>query len=182
MGPRRRRRGRGGRRFCGPVAGSVRFNGATSSSTWKVGHGAPIPSSGWALQWGHVVVDVEGQMPRSARKGRRPASMGPRRRRRGRRSLRGQIGNARGRASMGPRRRRRGRAPPACHGACGGRSFNGATSSSTWKARHRRGRARRSTELQWGHVVVDVEGPRHSCRTTSMMQASMGPRRRRRGR
>ena len=60
-------------------------------------------------------------------------------------------------------------------------SFNGATSSSTWKAQMGRKPAFVSSTLQWGHVVVDVEGA-HQWARTHGLPASMGPRRRRRGR
>ena len=109
MGPRRRRRGRGGA-----------FNGTTA-----------LP---WSLQWGHVVVDVEG--------------------------TEGRVGGRRvRRASMGPRRRRRGRANAAnADASSSNKGFNGATSSSTWKARAEKVEADLIVMLQWGHVVVDVEG------------------------
>ena len=87
-------------------------------------------------------------------------------------------------ASMGPRRRRRGRYDEHICRMAAFAGFNGATSSSTWKElaiavatdtpfvgasmgprRRRRGRfatlldaVLRVMELQWGHVVVDVEG------------------------
>ena len=182
MGPRRRRRGR--RRHArwlasfydrlqwghvvvdveGVRGGRARdwlmegFNGATSSSTWKVAKPPADTHPPRWLQWGHVVVDVEG---------------------------RGQRGNRQvvGRASMGPRRRRRGR-------GLAGSMVPGMT-----------------TRLQWGHVVVDVEGSvmchpsparnasfngatssstwkvESTCAEVSTcLDASMGPRRRRRGR
>ncbi len=162
--------------------GTGSFNGATSSSTWKARSAARRAPTSRRLQWGHVVVDVEGQRHPDKRRDRLPASTGPRRRRRGRPSSPGSgTGSATG--------------------------FNGATSSSTWKVaaggpnvahyqqasmgprRRRRGRLDdaavagvASIPLQWGHVVVDVEGAPFRFARGRPDTASMGPRRRRRGR
>ena len=209
MGPRRRRRGRG-RVVFGNITltnslqwghvvvdvegltsrgwGCVRrcgcFNGATSSSTLK-GTGDRLSTTTPApqLQWGHVVVDVEGagQVPVPA--GIPAASMGPRRRRRGR-VIAAAPDMLEALASMGPRRRRRGRSSTKrSRGSRPDRRFNGATSSSTWKAPPLKYSPPQTWPLQWGHVVVDVEGKFNTLENNAaVVAASMGPRRRRRGR
>ena len=118
---------------------------------------ADVSENGVVLQWCHVVVDVEGK-----------ALLG--------------VNDDVGSASMGPRRRRRGRnlspAPSQPASPC----FNGATSSSTWKAMHGLPLFAAIHALQWGHVVVDVEGGPRLGRSPPRLRASMGPRRRPRGR
>ena len=281
MGPPRRRGGRG---TPAPraVRSTRRFNGATSSSRWKVvvvvvvvhpriaaSMGPPRRRGGRSrrsrkiglvpagasmgpprrrggrffreaaaparivlLQWGHLVVEVEGRrqpqglpLPDAAsmgpprrrggrdlaiaahRRERDAASMGPPRRRGGRglvlvgvevlvgasmgpprrRGGRGadKVGLLEcGVASMGPPRRRGGRGfdseagapsrpatlqwghlvvevegprsrmPPVCWPGC----FNGATSSSRWKAFTSHAMSAGWLQLQWGHLVVEVEG------------------------
>ncbi len=112
----------------------VCFNGATSSSTWKACAACIGDAAFQVLQWGHVVVDVEGK-PEHYEIARRRL------------------------ASMGPRRRRRGRAEPRTGASSASPGFNGATSSSTWKvASCLDDCAAQGDALQWGHVVVDVEG------------------------
>ncbi len=132
------------------------------------------------LQWGHVVVDVEGVARGKARKLPSLASMGPRRRRRGRSS---------GMLLPSPYRslqwghvvvdvegnRRPAIADPSA-------SFNGATSSSTWK-------------VPVVFVLLELGGRFNGATSSStwkgvstrevilrLVRASMGPRRRRRGR
>ena len=160
------------------------------------------------LQWGHVVVDVEGKGLRLSRtRAQCPASMGPRRRRRGRScpatggpgldsvGFNGATSSSTWKGNSKPRALQ--------WTSC----FNGATSSSTWKEpqtenvarepsqasmgprRRRRGRREfvslrmlKLTWLQWGHVVVDVEGLLPPPPRSASTLASMGPRRRRRGR
>ena len=182
------------------------FNGATSSSTWKVArrernlwsHVAAsmgprrrrrgrirsafrVLASTSALQWGHVVVDVEGQTRASERKkdGRLQWGHvvvdveGPSQAATSSRTLLLQWGhvvvevegndwafrkNKQRVASMGPRRRRRGRLERSATRRRARSSFNGATSSSTWKDPDRDVVANVDRLLQWGHVVVDVEG------------------------
>ncbi len=128
----------GRRRGDRPIGVASRFNGATSSSTWKAGcalrslasrssfNGA-TSSSTWKAPlwwvWSREFV----------------ASMGPRRRRRGRDRPGIPWGPGTVAASMGPRRRRRGR-------GCWPRGSVPAT------------------VLQWGHVVVDVEGKARAAR------------------
>ena len=197
---------RGGMVFPAVLA---RFNGATSSSTWKAPSRLHCRGWGcWALQWGHVVVDVEGR----SRFGESSPS-----------AALLQWGHV----VVDVEGRRVGFST-----SWMANSFNGATSSSTWKAawehvllprvqrasmgprRRRRGRLHRCVsnglgpkKLQWGHVVVDVEGaallcdgarqergfngatssstwkvPCHTCKHAQTPRASMGPRRRRRGR
>ncbi len=159
------------------------FNGATSSSTWKAADGPPPDAATVALQWGHVVVDVEGREGGRAVERSEDASMGPRRRRRGRGVYSAGLGRREWQLQWGhvvvdvegqsePR-----------HSRLMWWCFNGATSSSTWKGRRRcrcrppaalasmgprrrrRGRSAfkaassaAAALLQWGHVVVDVEG------------------------
>ncbi len=215
------------------VSTAARFNGATSSSTWKgnnTAFGYVVPG---LLQWGHVVVDVEGTQSAHALRLVWSSFNGATS------SSTWKVVVGRGwcsaepcYASMGPRRRRRGRMPGLSSRSPDGGGFNGATSSSTWKGprspryarpvkpasmgprRRRRGRTvtpsvvgRGLPKLQWGHVVVDVEGlevdPVRSvgsvgfngatssstwkavhcgCHVAALALASMGPRRRRRGR
>ncbi len=158
MGPRRRRRGRRktGR---GGLVRSTRFNGATSSPTWK-GRAVRLPA-----------------------RPRRGASMGPRRRRRGR-----ELGLRRDspqpvHASMGPRRRRRGRSSQ--RRSCAGRSqgFNGATSSPTWKDGERLARCWQDDVSFNGATSSPTwKGQSGLAGNDARTVASMGPRRRRRGR
>ncbi len=167
------------RRMRGPLA--LRFNGAASLPTRKVGS------------------YLQGPTPP-------PASMGPRRCRRGRRAEGGakhsahkvlQWGRvvadaeggathrhdaARRAASMGPRRCRRGRVRAL---ECGVRN----PSASMGPRRCRRGRrtrtgarSRAGRSLQWGRVVADAEGVRARAAQRRRHVASMGPRRCRRGR
>ena len=61
-------------------------------------------------------------------------------------------------------------------------SFNGATSSSRWKASLDPWRGITPLWLQWGHLVVEVEGSSRGRRDGHRSAASMGPPRRRGGR
>jgi len=181
MGPRRRRRGRpdlvlpaprpamrlqwghdegvveGGWRQREPVRAIPRFNGATTKASWKAT--ATTAGTLWSpmLQWGHDEGVVEGGAD-------------------------GRGGRHQAQASMGPRRRRRGRRFERCRCRRRQLRFNGATTKASWKARSvgdglpgaasasmgpRRRRRGRLVDV----VTLAVIGI-----------ASMGPRRRRRGR
>src|SRR5205823_2614044 len=128
------------------------------------------------------------------------ASMGPRRRCRGRPDDRAQRRADVG-ASMGPRRRCRGRRlDPLRHGLHR-ESFNGATTKVSWKTRYRPSRPsrwragfngattkvswktedevdrlRRSAALQWGHDEGVVEDTGRGKHPRTDRAASMGPR------
>ncbi len=133
------------------------------------------------LQWGHVVVDVEGVVVSCMSLSGALASMGPRRRRRGRTQWATKPTNhdplqwGHVVVDVEGRRRAQTRWPST-------RRFNGATSSSTWKGPRRAAGSGSSASLQWGHVVVDVEGDNRCFPECLCKLASMGPRRRRRGR
>ncbi len=140
-----------------------RFNGATSSSTWKAS-----VAHGWGegvgkLQWGHVVVDVEGARAVSRTRGPCRGFNGATSSSTWKGMRSGSRRHLASLASMGPRRRRRGRHRAPRPASTPTRGFNGATSSSTWKGRRRRPASRRCHPLQWGHVVVDVEGWSTTC-------------------
>ena len=96
-----------------------------------------------SLQWGHDEGVVEGD------------------------SIRDSVISRRLIASMGPRRRCRGRRlRMAYETPLGSHGFNGATTKVSWKAgQRRRSRLHRSTSLQWGHDEGVVEGDR--CTLTS---------------
>jgi len=85
-------------------------------------------------------------------------------------------------ASMGPRRRRRGR--PLFHrlDPTPRRRFNGATTKASWKARRPLLKPSGPWSLQWGHDEGVVEGVAFVLCDRVDSRASMGPRRRRRGR
>jgi len=90
------------------------FNGATTKASWKAwlfcGNRRPFPR----LQWGHDEGVVEGGLRCLGRRRGFSASMGPRRRRRGRRRLRAAAVPDPGR-------------------------FNGATTKASWKAQYQTG-------------------------------------------
>ena len=143
-----------GRRLATPRL--IRFNGATPMSAWKTQRHGPCSAARSGLQWGHADVGVEDERDRDDRSPLpEPASMGPRRCRRGRlkttehaqpswlqwghadvgvEDVAGSAYPCVPQASMGPRRCRRGR-PLA------------------------RPRSRLDTGdgLQWGHADVGVE-------------------------
>ena len=85
-----------------------RFNGATSSRTWKLPVSGPTRFSGCWLQWSHVLTNVETLFTRRSPQNKFQASMEPRPHERGNED---------------------------CIEADSGRAdrFNGATSSRTWK-------------------------------------------------
>ena len=181
-----------------------RFNGATTKESWKgqravtragvYGFNGATTKASWKRSYGVTPSD-------------RDASMGPRRRSRGRRAVRLHAPTDDQSASMGPRRRSRGRGRR--HGRQGSccrcfngattkaswkgmleafdtrrllTCFNGATTKASWKARTTTHANRPLTALQWGHDEGVVEGERRARRPGRSTVASMGPRRRRRGR
>jgi len=65
-------------------------------------------------------------------------------------------------ASMGPRRRRRGRHDATALHPWGGYRFNGATTKASWKAEITVSVDAKAITLQWGHDEGVVEGDRQS--------------------
>ena len=132
MGPPRRR---GGRLFASVCwwwweAG---FNGATSSSRWKVVARIIMGLLATQLQWGHLVVEVEGRERSGPDPKPNPLQWG---------HLVVEVEGS-SLVVVGSSRRS---------------SFNGATSSSRWKAGRRRHSSGNQPRLQWDHLVVEVEG------------------------
>ena len=183
MGPRRRCRGRLQEPIA-PARWPRRFNGATTKVSWKTrriadaltvhgiglqwGHDEGVvedaekpagrPRELHTLQWGHDEVSWKTSRPTADMLERCIASMGPRRRCRGRRRRsRPSIADDDG-ASMGPRRRCRGRRT---------RADGHAEVAAASMGPRRRCRGRRAIARS---------------RLASLMHASMGPRRRCRGR
>ena len=117
-----------------PERGVNCFNGATAMKPWKsiglTSHRLPY----WSLQWGHGDEAVEENVE----------SVG--------------CGDQCD-ASMGPRRRSRGRATPRERGWETTGSFNGATAMKPWKSPASRRSVPRGTGLQWGHGDEAVEEP-----------------------
>ncbi len=206
MGPRRIRRGE---RLRQALHGSRvrRFNGATANSPWRTCDAQGGPKVVAWLQWGHGEFAVEnptGKLQggpardgfngatanspwRTARGGGRPAaaadaSMGPRRIRRGERI----YGRCPGEALMALQW---GHGEFAVENSAGTRtrraswpSFNGATANSPWRTTGRGYHpSSRSRSLQWGHGEFAVENPQHRRPGDDRPDASMGPRRIRRG-
>ncbi len=157
MGPRRCRRGR---RPCATSMPTPRcgFNGATPMSAWKTYlAGSPLEELA-------------------------AASMGPRRCRRGRRC-------ASPRALNSPHALQWGHADvgvedpgPGNRDGRSSRRFNGATPMSAWKTRRRLSACAIAVLLQWGHADVGVEDRPFRGQANAPQEASMGPRRCRRGR
>ena len=181
MGPRRCRRGRPN--CSAPIRSpSTSFNGATPMSAWKTVPSPAVELSRCQLQWGHADVGVEDRDRWRPTHGR-PASMGPRRCRRGRRRDCA-VDHGSRTASMGPRRCRRGRRsraacvrPPRVlqwgHADVGvedadrqmraqpeAERFNGATPMSAWKTPTMPRWSTAGHRLQWGHADVGVEDER----------------------
>ena len=112
---------------------STSFNGATSSRTWKPAPATTTPRASRGLQWSHVLTNVETTPRQQARRAANLASMEPRPHERGNpTSARAPTSCCRplqwshvltNVETCGPRAR--------C--GKGTRSFNGATSSRTWK-------------------------------------------------
>ena len=154
MGPRRCRRGR--RRTRSRQGGNqVRFNGATPMSAWKTTTRPPAK---------RPCTSFNGATPMSAWKtGMSRPSRTP--------VLRLQWGHA----DVGVEDRD----AADTHSAAVG--FNGATPMSAWKTRPPPRSASRR-RLQWGHADVGVEDREVSGSSPGTAQASMGPRRCRRGR
>ena len=194
---------------CWPATGWIRvssFNGATTMSSWKTLDEASQQDPRRTLQWSHDDVVVENRAA-STRAARAPfASMEPRRCRRGKLGpLLGLLSDALllqwshddvvvenlfsrcggmidSEASMEPRRCRRGkqcptnpRSPSAC--------------SLQWShddvvvenLPHRRAGLREQHELQWSHDDVVVENIKMAWKHEKWLEASMEPRRCRRG-
>ena len=184
------------------------FNGATTKESWKTGFRRDVVARASKLQWGHdegVVEDGVGSAsvdggwrasmgPRRRSRGRPSArtlqcgalivaSMGPRRRSRGRRRSKAARGLAGLEASMGPRRRSRGRATASATRPSRQAGFNGATARESWKT------LLRPDAKAAGHATASM-GPRRRSRgrrpdapgVDPCTSASMGPRRRSRGR
>ena len=208
------------------------FNGATSSSRWKGPTPRPFTRRRHRLQWGHLVVEVEGCLLVEVQPAVGKSSNGATSSSRWKADVTPRCAMPKAVwASMGPPRRRGERVSPGTSKTLSGCCFNGATSSSRWKdavdahrrlvdlfasmgpPRRRGGWAtssrcsRAPVMLQWGHLVVEVEGTRDSdtgCNPESELQwghlvvevegrpaarqgrarraASMGPPRRRGGR
>ncbi len=134
------------------------------------------------LQWGHGEVAVEDDTNSCLNRARDHASMGPRRGRRGRLLDRHEAEIAE-LASMGPRRGRRGRRDAVRQeGTRGEGASNGATARSPWKTLYPFAPYRERFELKWGHGEVAVEDAAVRSGGDLAPQASMGPRRGRRGR
>ncbi len=119
------------------------FNGATSSRTWKLRPTLTPPCSTNCLQWSHVLTNVETSAGRCELLTAATPSMEPRPHERG---------NSGGRVTVNSSIT----------------TFNGATSSRTWKHWLRETQGDATIDLQWSHVLTNVETAR---RETSIFAA-----------
>ena len=157
-----------------------RFNGATSSRTWKHNFGYQNACAR-ALQWSHVLTNVETKAMAINYEAAKSSFNGatssrtckPERSQEPPTSLTvlqwshvltnvetlNQPGLHRGPdfASMEPRPHERGNWHPLGAKENGGCCFNGATSSRTWKRGFRFAEPQASRPLQWSHVLTNVE-------------------------
>ena len=180
------------------------FNGATSSRTWKGGWTLILITAETVLQWSHVLTNVESHRKfnncggyntlqwshvltnvesRCRAKGRplrSAASMEPRPHERGKFKLRAVLHSA-SEASMEPRPHERGKQNKTPQWLRLLQSFNGATSSRTWKARRSSWIFVRARQLQWSHVLTNVERTDAPLAGFVTENASMEPRPHERG-
>ncbi len=179
-----------GRARVEPCSRGSRFNGATSSRTWKGGRDTTEPIAGSALQWSHVLTNVE-SWPRSdlshqqnrgfngatssrTWKGVGTVTRGEKKTLRFNGATSSRTWKGRHVASVcflfprfnGATSSRTWKGPPATNRAVPlASSFNGATSSRTWKGASDVPGARVRCGLQWSHVLTNVERPeRHADR------------------
>src|SRR5437868_1003790 len=82
---------------------------------------------------------------------------------------------------MGPRRIRRGDRGVSITFDVPFHSFNGATANSPWRTRRQRHSHSPASMLQWGHGEFGVENAEYARLADAAEEASMGPRRIRRG-
>ena len=133
-----------------------RFNGATSSSRWKVRRTVEGLVAQGMLQWGHLVVEVEGSRTAASEE----CSC---------HCFNGATSSSRWKARRSPDR------------SCEDLSFNGATSSSRWKASYLRP-SRVASACFNGATSSSRWKGRFPPSATRFWGASMGPPRRRGGR
>ena len=117
------------------------FNGATSSSRWKDIQTVVDGRLGHQLQWGHLVVEVEGSEEP-------PSTFATP-------CFNGATSSSRWKGTTTAKTLRIARI-----------GFNGATSSSRWKEGSPPMSVRPEDALQWGHLVVEVEGLPSGIRST----------------